>query len=54
MTDPKAEPRALEQWLGRIQTVTDNISPVQARQMVATLDDAARMNDPAISLLPAG
>lgn len=54
MTDSKGQTQALEQWVGRTQTVSDTISPVQVRQMSATLDDAARMNNPAMSLLPAG
>lgn len=54
MTDTKTKTLALEQWLGRTQTVTDTISPVQARQMAATLDDRARMKNPALSPLPAG
>ncbi|RYX94285.1 MAG: acyl-CoA dehydrogenase [Comamonadaceae bacterium] len=45
---------ALENWIGRRQTVTDTINAVQARQMAATMDDRARMNDPALSPLPAG
>ena len=54
MSDFKDQPQALEQWVGRTQTVTDSISPVQVRQMAATLDDAARMKNPSLSLLPAG
>jgi 3-methylfumaryl-CoA hydratase len=45
---------ALEDWVGRQQTVTDTISPVQVRQMAATLNDAARMQQPASTPLPAG
>ena len=45
---------ALEDWVGRQQTVTDTISPVQVRQMAATLNDAARMQQPDIAPLPAG
>ena len=45
---------ALEDWVGRQQTVTDTISSVQVRQMAATLDDAARMQQPDIACLPAG
>jgi 3-methylfumaryl-CoA hydratase len=45
---------ALEDWVGRQQTVVDTISPVQARQMAATLNDAARMQQPDIAPLPAG
>jgi 3-methylfumaryl-CoA hydratase len=44
----------LEQWVGRTKTVTDVISPVQARQMAATLDDAARMKQPELATLPVG
>lgn len=54
MSDLTGQSQLLEQWVGRTQTVTDTISSVQARQMAATLDDAARMKDPALSLLPAG
>ncbi len=54
MTDSNTDTQALEQWLGRTQTVTDNISPVQVRQMAATLDDATRMKAPASAALPAG
>jgi 3-methylfumaryl-CoA hydratase len=45
---------ALEDWTGRQQTITDTISPVQVRQMAATLNDAARMQQPDIAPLPAG
>lgn len=45
---------ALEDWVGRKQTVSDIISPVQVRQMAATLNDAARMQQPASTSLPAG
>ena len=45
---------ALEDWVGRKQTVTDTISPVQVRQMAATLNDHARMNLPNSTPLPAG
>jgi 3-methylfumaryl-CoA hydratase len=45
---------ALEDWVGRKQTVSDIISPVQVRQMAATLNDAARMQQPASAPLPAG
>jgi 3-methylfumaryl-CoA hydratase len=45
---------AIEDWLGRKQTVVDTISPVQVRQMAATLNDAARMQQPATAPLPAG
>ncbi len=45
---------ALEDWVGRKQTVIDTISPVQVRQMAATLNDAARMQQPDIAPLPAG
>jgi 3-methylfumaryl-CoA hydratase len=54
MNNMHGEPQALEQWLGRTQTVVDTISRVQAQQMAATMDDAARMKDPALSPLPAG
>jgi 3-methylfumaryl-CoA hydratase len=54
MADAQTETQALEQWLGRTQTVLETIGPVQARQMAATLDDAARMKDPSLALLPAG
>ena len=45
---------ALEDWVGRTQTVLDTISPVQVRQMAATLNDAARMQRPDMAALPAG
>jgi 3-methylfumaryl-CoA hydratase len=45
---------ALEDWVGRQQTVIDSISPVQVRQMAATLNDAARMQEPDSAPLPAG
>lgn len=54
MSDPKDQSQALEKWVGRTQTVTDSISKVQVRQMAATLGDAARLGDPALSPLPAG
>lgn len=43
-----------EDWVGRQQTVTDTISPVQVRQMAATLNDAARMQQPDLTPLPSG
>lgn len=54
MSDSKEPSQAIEEWVGRTQIVTDSISPVQVRQMAATLDDAVRMNNPSLSLLPAG
>ena len=45
---------ALEDWVGRTQTVLEAISPVQVRQMAATLNDAARMQQPDSTPLPAG
>ncbi len=44
----------LEDWVGRQQSVLDTISPVQVRQMAATLNDAARMQRPDMAPLPAG
>ena len=41
-------------WIGKRQTVSDIISPVQVRQMAATLNDAARMQQPDCAPLPAG
>ena len=41
-------------WVGKRQTVKDIISPVQVRQMAATLNDAARMQQPDCAPLPAG
>ncbi|MDO8719021.1 MAG: MaoC family dehydratase N-terminal domain-containing protein [Polaromonas sp.] len=41
-------------WVGRLQTVTDTISPVQVRQMAATLNDGARLAQPDGAVLPAG
>ena len=41
-------------WVGKRQTVSDIISPVQVRQMAATLNDAARIQQPDCAPLPAG
>ena len=41
-------------WVGRRQTVQDTISPVQVRQMAATVNDSVRLADPACGPLPAG
>jgi 3-methylfumaryl-CoA hydratase len=41
-------------WVGRKQAAQDTISPVQVRQMAATLNDSARLADPACGPLPAG
>ena len=41
-------------WVGKRQTGKDIISPVQVRQMAATLNDAARMQQPDCAPLPAG
>ena len=41
-------------WIGKRQSVSDTISPVQVRQMAATLNDAARMQQPDCAPLPAG
>jgi len=41
-------------WVGKRQTVSDIISPVQVRQMAATLNDAVRMQQPDCAPLPAG
>ena len=41
-------------WVGKRQTGKDIISPVQVRQMAATLNDAARMEQPDCAPLPAG
>ncbi len=54
MTNPLSQSLAFEPWVGRTQTILENIHPVQVRQMAATLDDALRLEDPAMSLLPAG
>lgn len=54
MTDSRVEIQLVDHWVGRTQTVTDNLSPVPARQMAAMLNDAARMKEPALSPLPAG
>ncbi|MEO7941580.1 MAG: MaoC family dehydratase N-terminal domain-containing protein [Burkholderiaceae bacterium] len=51
MQEPPAQ---LEQWIGRSQSMTEVIHPVQVRQLAATLDDAARLGEPAASPLPAG
>lgn len=44
----------LDQWIGRKQSVTDTISPVQVRQMAALANDAARLKAPEAAPLPAG
>ena len=44
----------ITQWIGRHQQVRDTISPVQVRQMAATLDDRLRLQAPAAQPLPAG
>ena len=54
MTHMTDTTQALEDWVGRQQTVIDIISPVQVRQMAATLDDAERMQRPGSTALPAG
>ena len=41
-------------WVGKRQTGKDIISPVQVRQMAATLNDATRMQQPGCAPLPAG
>lgn len=41
-------------WVGRRQESRDTISPVQVRQMAATLDDAERLREPGSAPLPAG
>ena len=41
-------------WVGRKQTVRDTISPVQVRQMAATLNDSTRLAEPMAAPLPAG
>ena len=41
-------------WVGKRQTGKDMISPVQVRQMAATLNDATRMQQPDCAPLPAG
>ena len=41
-------------WVGKRQTGKDIISPVQVRQMAATLNDAVRMEQPDCAPLPAG
>lgn len=45
---------ALEAWVGRTRETRDVISPVQVRQMAATLDDVARLHGSADGRLPAG
>jgi 3-methylfumaryl-CoA hydratase len=44
----------LDHWVGRKQSVTDTISPVQVRQMAALSDDPARMKNPGALPLSAG
>jgi 3-methylfumaryl-CoA hydratase len=44
----------LDQWIGRKQSVTDTISPVQVRQMAALTNDAARLKASDAAPLPAG
>ena len=50
---PSATP-AIESWVGRSQSHTEVIHGVQVRQLAATLDDAARLQDLASVPLPAG
>ena len=47
-------PADFSAWVGRRQTVTDTISPVQVRQMAATINDSARLAQPDGATLPAG
>ena len=49
-----SDSKTFEQWTGRKQATTDFISPVQVRQMAATLNDSARLNEPAGLPLRAG
>ena len=44
----------LEQWVGRSQSLTEVIHPVQVRQLAAALNDARRLHAPAAAPLPAG
>lgn len=43
----------LKDWIGRTQTVTDTISPVQIRQMAALMNDKERLQRPDCETLPA-
>lgn len=45
---------AIEEWVGRSQSLTEVIHGVQVRQLAATLNDPARCRDPASAPLPAG
>lgn len=45
---------ALEQWVGRRQSLTETLHAVQVRQLAATLNDAARLERPDAAALPAG
>ena len=44
----------LEQWVGRRQSLTETIHPVQVRQMAAAMDDPVRLARPGAAPLPAG
>lgn len=44
----------IDRWVGRRQESHDTVSPVQVRQMAATLDDAERLREPGGAPLPAG
>lgn len=45
---------AIEEWVGRSQSLTDIIHVVQVRQLAATLNDARRLAQPGAAALPAG
>jgi len=47
-------PAAIEDWVGRSQSLTDVIHAVQVRQLAATFNDADRMARPDAAPLPAG
>ncbi len=44
----------LEQWVGRSQSLTEVIHPHPVRQLAAALNDAKRLQEPAVAPLPAG
>ena len=45
---------AIEDWVGRSQSLTEVIHGVQVRQLAATLNDAGRLARPDAAPLPAG
>lgn len=53
--DPSEDRPRLQDWIGRTQVTSDNLSVVQLRQMAALMDDVGRMREPMrAGPLPAG